>query len=166
VENPKELTYLKAKPKDSKQLTSIAIRSKQYWGYPDSLMETFKTELTITTDYIKENIVYKIYFDKLLIGFYGLKLNPEYDCFEIDHFWLTPENIKRGFGKLIFQQIKYHLLSIKQSKTIVKSDPNAVGFYIKMKGKQIGHVQSKISGRLLPIFEFDLKTESTLRGGQ
>ncbi len=155
--NKNELTYLKADVNDAQQLTEIAISSKKYWGYSKSLMKIWKNDLTLTINYIEENIVYKIYHNDLLIGFYALKFNRQYNYYEIDHLWLTPDNINKGFGKLIFNHIIHQLLHKRQSKAIVIAEPNAIGFYNKMNGKVIGQFESKPKGRLLPIYEFDLK---------
>jgi hypothetical protein len=155
----RELTYLKADVNDSEQLTEIAVSSKKYWGYSKLLMKIWKNDLTITINYIKENIVYKIYQDDLLIGFYALKFNEQYNCYEIDHLWLTPENINKGFGRLIFNNIINQLLKRKQSKAIAIAEPNAAGFYSKMNGKVIGQFKSKPKGRLLSIYEFNLKKD-------
>jgi N-acetylglutamate synthase-like GNAT family acetyltransferase len=150
------LTYQAARVTDCELLTDIAVRSKKYWNYTDSLIEIWKNDLEVTAEYIKQNIVYKIFCNDLLIGFYGLKFNNQFDCYEIDHLWLSPENINKGYGKVIFKHIKDQLLNKNQLKTIVILDPNSSGFYEKMKGKLVGQVQSKVNGRLLPIYEFDL----------
>ena len=37
------------------------------------------------------------------------------------------------------------------------AEPNAIGFYQKMNGSAVGKFQSKISGRVLDIYEFKIK---------
>lgn len=50
-----------AKPAESGDLTSISFASKRYWNYPEEYFEIWEKELTITPEYIDNNIVYGIY---------------------------------------------------------------------------------------------------------
>ena len=62
----------KAKITDSNILTEIAFSAKRHWGYPDEYFHIWKDELTITKNYIYQNIVYKAQTDNLILGFYSI----------------------------------------------------------------------------------------------
>lgn len=153
-----KLKYQRAKKKDFSELTRLANISKKHWGYSEDLMELWKEDLEINTDYINENEVMNVLSDGQLIGFYALKFDNTNECYEIDHFWLLPEFMGKGFGKQIFHHIMKTLADKGQSKAILEADPNAAGFYEKMNGKIIGQRESKVSRRYLPIFEFIVKS--------
>src|SRR5438552_828188 len=101
-------------------------------------MQQWKEELEISVDYIIKNEVVKVLYDGQLIGFYALKFDNASQCYEIDHLWLLPEFMGKGFGKQIFEHILKMLAVKGQRKAILESDPNAAGFYKKMNGKIIG----------------------------
>ncbi|HKI79253.1 MAG TPA: GNAT family N-acetyltransferase [Ignavibacteriaceae bacterium] len=150
-----KLTYKDAIPSDSKMLSATVIASKKTWGYSDDLINLWKSELQISKEYIRRNKVIKVYNENKYIGFYGIKFN-EPNSPELDHFWLTPENIRKGYGKIIFNNISNYLKAEGYNNFFLVAEPNAKRFYEKMSGKVIRQSQSKASGRFLDIYEFDL----------
>lgn len=158
----KQLKYIKAEDKDDELLTSTAVNSKKYWGYPDEQMDLWKTDdLQVTKEYIKKNQVYKVYDQSNFIGFYGI-FKKENDTWEIDHLWLTTDNIRKGYGTIIFKHILTELFKKDAKKAILIAEPNAKVFYDKMGGKVIGEFQSKISGRFLDLYEFSIEMKSSI----
>ncbi len=152
-----ELKYIDAKPTDSKLLTDTALLSKKYWGYDDKLINLWRSDLEISAEYISKNKVVKVYIEDKFIGFFGIKFTNEKEA-EIDHLWLIPEKINKGFGRSIFNHIFKCLKSKNYKKTTLVAEPNAKGFYDKMGGRVIGQRQSKVSGRFLDIYEFKIET--------
>lgn len=153
-----ELKYIASKPRDSKFLTDTALLSKKYWGYDDSLMDLWKTDLEVSEEYILKNEVIKVYEQNRFIGFYGIKFINK-DEAEIDHLWLIPGKIKKGLGRLIFNHIFVCLKLKNYNKATLVAEPNAKGFYEKMGGRVIGQFQSKVSGRFLDIYEFKIEVK-------
>jgi hypothetical protein len=150
-----KLTYITAIPEDHELLTEIAMQSKKMWGYSDELMNLWKPDLEVTAEYISENKVVKVFDENKFIGFFGLKMIPATGVV-IDHLWLIPGEIKKGYGRIIFQHIIHHLKMDGHKKVTLIAEPNATGFYDKMNGRITGKFQSKVSGRFLDIYEFDL----------
>ena len=152
----KHLKYIKAEDNDDEMLTFTAVQSKKYWSYSDEQMNLWKTDdLQVTKEYIKKNQVYKVYNQSNFIGFYGI-IKKENDTWEIDHLWLTTDNIRKGYGTVIFQHILSELYIKDAKKAILIAEPNAKSFYDKIGGKIIDKFQSKISGRFLDIYEFSI----------
>jgi ribosomal protein S18 acetylase RimI-like enzyme len=152
-----KLTYSDANVEDAELLSSIAFNSKKFWGYSDELMNVWRSDLEISTQYILKNKVVKVFLEEKLIGFFGIKFIDS-SIAEIDHLWIKPENIRRNFGRDIFNHIIDYLLANGFNKTTLIAEPNAIGFYQKMNGQIVGKSQSKISGRILDIYEFQVKT--------
>jgi ribosomal protein S18 acetylase RimI-like enzyme len=151
-----KLTFVDAEIKDSKLLSSIAFNSKKNWGYSNGLMNLWKEDLEITEDYIRENKTVKAFDGKTFLGFFAIK-NIDIQNAELDHLWLKPENIKKNYGREIFSHIIEYLSSNGIEKMTLIAEPNAIGFYQKMNGSPVGKFQSKISGRVLDIYEFKIK---------
>lgn len=148
------LEFIEAVLKDHEMLTETAIASKKSHGYSDDLMSLWKSDLEISKDYIMKNKVFKIYDNNFFIGFFGLKLN-EHKIIEIDHLWLLPGRIGKGYGRLIFNYIIGYLKINGHRRAILFAEPKAKGFYDKMGGKIIGKIESKVSGRFLDTYEYD-----------
>ena len=128
------LHFAPALPADASTLSSIAWCSKQYWGYPEEWMNQWKEDLSISEQYLmdEEVEVVKIMDQENTIGFYSLQPNQEYQCLEIGHFWLLPDNIGKGYGKLAFNALLNHLRKKGVNRLVIEADPNAAGFYEQM----------------------------------
>ena len=116
-------------------------------------MKIWRTDLEISEEYILNNKVVKVYCGDGFIGFFST-ITSVGRIAEIDHLWLLPDQLRKGYGKVIFSHI---IASLKLSgRRIVRliAEPNALGFYKKMNGKVVGQFQGKIPGRVLDIFEF------------
>lgn len=149
------LEYIAAVPEDSELLSKTAVDSKKIWGYPDELIQLWKTDLEVTPNYILKNTVVKVFDGEKFIGFFALKTEEENT--ELDHLWLTPGNTRQNYGRMMFEYIRLYLSSIEVEKMTLLAEPNAKGFYDKMGGEVIGEFESKLSGRFLDIYEFKIK---------
>ena len=130
---------LPAIPQDHEALTKLTKASKAYWGFEPGVLEKWSDELTITSEYIAENFVYKLLSEKQLIGYYSyfeegpkiaideafrvIKANgyflcmvPEYSLLrKILHFWRM---LKAGYP---FRANKNDLFCDKQGKDKYKN---------------------------------------------
>lgn len=145
------LTYIKATPNDARQLSEIAFESKRNWGYPNEWMQLWKNELTLTPDYILGNQVVKIFDNRELIGFFSI---IESELIELDHLWLKPQSMRKGFGRHIFDEIRKTVSRKCKTTFRLVAEPHAKGFYDKMGGSLVSHFESKIPGRFLEVYEF------------
>ena len=150
-----ELTYIDAIPDDDQLLTETAMISKKTWGYSDDLMTLWKPDLEVSCEYILKNKVVKVFDRDKFVGFFGLKL-IENNQVELDNLWFRPGCINKGYGRLVFQHIVNYLKLNGHKKFELVAEPNAKGFYDKMGGKVTGQFQSKVSGRFLDIYEYEL----------
>ena len=149
------LSYVDAVESDFLLLTETAIASKKYWGYSEELLNLWKHDLEISKEYIQKNKVVKVYSQDGFIGFFGLK-REKTGIIEIDHLWIKPNEIKKGYGRQIFAYIRNYLLSKGEKVIRLVAEPNAKEYYNKMGGRIIGQIESKLSGRFLDIYEYVL----------
>jgi hypothetical protein len=77
-------------------LTTIAHEAKRHWGYPEHWIKHWESDLTISSDFIRDNHVYVVEEDGEIQGFYALSVAD--DKAELEHMWVTPDRIGTGVG--------------------------------------------------------------------
>ncbi len=153
-----KLEIRKVKPEEAATLTDIAFTAKRYWGYPESWIEAWREELTITSDYIQSNIVFAAEENDRLIGFYAMVTLPGKT--ELDHLWVLPEAIGKGIGRQLLEHAIGQVMVAGGNKLEIVSDPNAEGFYLKAGAKRIGEVISEIEGRQRKLPRLKIEIQS------
>ena len=61
------MKIVKATNTDALALTELTLRSKLHWGYTEDQIEGWKDDLTINSDYVDNNEVYKLLVDDILV---------------------------------------------------------------------------------------------------
>ena len=145
-----------AMPEEAHDLSSLAFRSKAYWGYDDAFMAACRNELTVSPEAICRNPTFVIEGDGQALGFY--MLNPvENNNAELDYLFVEPDAIDHGYGGKLLEHAKGVAAAGGYSHMIVQSDPNAEPFYRRAGGELVGNKPSaSIPGRLLPVLMIDL----------
>lgn len=146
---------VKANSSDGELLTKIALISKAYWGYSKHDVESWRSDLTVTSRMILESDVYKFILDDKVIGFYILN-SPVKDTVELEMLFVLPEFIGKRIGKqLLMHAFENARKSGCRSMTLL-ADPNAVPFYTSQDFYQINKKESSIPNRFLPVLQKDL----------
>jgi GNAT superfamily N-acetyltransferase len=122
------------------------------------VLDAWRPQLTVTSAYIREHVVFVIREGPRLRGFYALVERPRY--WELDHFWIHPDAMGRGLGRRLFA---HAVRCVKRRGPLLLSivaDPNAAGFYQRMGARPAGTVSPPIAGitRRLPRFEVQFPT--------
>ena len=136
---------------EARELTLLALRSKASWGYPDSWLREWESELTISADYIRSNTVLVAEQLGVLSGVVGVGDEP--DGPEIHHLWVSPESQGEGVGRLLLE----HAIRVARRQgwrsLRILSDPNAVPFYSRFGAVQVDVVPAPVAGtaRELPL---------------
>ena len=140
----------RATPDEASTLTTIALEAKRYWGYPEHWIKHWESDLTISSDFIRDHHVYVAEIDGEIRGFYALCVSGEKA--ELEHMWVTPESIGTGIGKELFLDAMEKAAALAVRDVGIVADPNAAGFYKRMGATQIGEVDASIDGqsRTLP----------------
>lgn len=136
-------------------LSDLALRSKAHWGYDADFLEDCRAELTLSPAYIAEHHVYVAEENGRVIGFYSLR--AEEDGVALDHLFVEPAAIGRGYGKSLWQHAVKTAARLGHSHIIVESDPYAEPFYRAMGATRFASVPSSVRpGRMLPVLRFVL----------
>ena len=94
------VTIRRSTPEEAATLTQIALDAKRHWGYPDHWIQHWESDLTITSDFIRDNHVYVAEASGEICGFYALCVGD--NKAELEHMWVTPPSIGTGIGKELF----------------------------------------------------------------
>lgn len=154
------LEFLDAEAKDAELLRDLLITSKGYWGYSQEQLEKWRSNLTFKEEYIARNTVKLIVKENDVIGFFALVKG---DSHELDHLWLLPNAIGKGYGNRAFDQILAECEALGISDFFIISDPDAEGFYLKKGALKVGEIYSEPQQRMLPKLKYkvSLATEQT-----
>ena len=145
----------RASAEESATLTQLAHSAKRFWGYPENWLRQWQADLTITPDFITQNLVCVAEDGGELRGFYALVVRNEKA--ELEHMWVSPEAIGKGVGKELFIHAMQKAAGENVTEIEISSDPNAEGFYQKMGATRVGEVVSEVDGheRVLPRMKID-----------
>jgi GNAT superfamily N-acetyltransferase len=146
-----------AVPAEADVLTALALASKRHWGYPESWIECWRQDLTITPDEIERNVMACAEDDSgRVLGFYSLQRDA--DSFRLRHLWLSPSAIGHGLGRKLFEHAMARARALGAVELVIKSDPNAEGFYRHMGARREGQFFSRSTGtrRVIPRLVFSV----------
>lgn len=93
-------------------------------------MEVWADQLQITAEIIAHQFVYVGERDGALVGFYSLR--REEARWHLEHLWLDPTTIGRGYGRELFEAAVAMARRLGARELHIKADPNAEPFYRKM----------------------------------
>lgn len=144
-----------AKQKEAEILTDIASKSEVYWGYDEEYMQNFTSIYKVTDEFIRDNTVYVIEENSLIVGFYGVITDK--DEASLEYFYITPECIGKGYGKAMWKHLIYVVGKMGMNKINLVTSPQAKDFYIKMGAQLIGEIDSLvIKNRKIPQLLYKL----------
>jgi hypothetical protein len=80
-----------ARAQEAAILSSLAFRSKQFWGYTADFMEAALPDLTLTPEFIAAHPVFLLEEAGEIVGFYSLH-DEGNKTVELEHFFVAPDN--------------------------------------------------------------------------
>jgi len=146
---------------DAAVLTDISFAAKKHWNYPDSYYDLWRDELTITKDYIQQNIVFKALYVDVVIGFYSITENKDdfysgdtfvKQGFWLEHLFIKPEYHKLGIGVSMINHAKQVSRDLGIRNLFIFVDPYAKGFYDRVGAEYLYDSKSSIPGRIIPVY--------------
>lgn len=151
-----ELTLERARTEHAETLTRIAIESKRHWGYPETWIQIWIPQLTISPEYILKNETWLASINEEPSGFFALQ--EEKSSWWLDQLWVRPEAMGQGLGAFLFRHAKRRAKLCGASTLWIESDPNAQGFYEKMGARKVDESHIEVGGqlRVLPVMEINL----------
>jgi len=137
-------------------LTEIALAAKRHWGYPEAWIESWRSSLTITAEFVNLNETWMVLDKEKPIGFYAF-VSKE-GKLELTHIWVLPQQMGQGIGRALFSHAIGRARKLNFTTFEIESDPNAEGFYLRMGAQRVGARASEIEEvkRELPILVFRL----------
>ena len=145
-----QLVLKKAVLADIPVLNQISVSSKMYWDYPKEWLQHWMEGLIVTEKNFTTQQVYKLTLAKEIIGFSAIEEFKDY--YEIDHLWILPKYIGKGYGKFLLNKTIENTV-IKNKNILVVADPNAEAFYASHGFVTFDKTESYPPGRYLPIMK-------------
>ena len=151
----------RARPEEADQLTELAHAAKRHWRYPESWIQLWCDDLTLSAPFIRAHPVFCAVRRAELVGFYALSRSGAE--FELEHLWVHPRHMGGGVGSKLFRHAVSRIRRQQGAALRITSDPNAQEFYRRMGARRIGRVRSTPAGRHLPRLLLDLRQDSRAR---
>lgn len=151
-----DLQIRRATPDEAEALTALAHAAKRHWGYPEEWIDHWRTDLTITSDFIAANEVFVATIDDEIAGCCALVLSEKLT--ELEHMWIDPKHMRKGIGRALFEHTKRRAEELGWNTLELTADPNAESFYERMGANRIGEVPADVLGksRVLPRMRIEL----------
>jgi GNAT superfamily N-acetyltransferase len=152
----------RATPEDAPALTAVAVAAKRHWGYPESWIHEWTPVLTLTPDFIQEQVTFKATNGGEILGVAAIEVNgPDAS---IVHLWVIPKAMGCGVGAALFAACEAAARAVGANRLTIESDPNAEGFYRRMGASLVGRVAANVreerasasdapTPRFLPVLE-------------
>lgn len=162
----------RAVPAECGALTVISFAAKQYWQYPKEYYTIWRDELTITGQYISDNLVYAAVLDGTIAGYFAIvEVGDDFMSgkvlvqhgYWLEHIFISPAHMYKGIGTQLMQFAAY-LCSEKNIPCLhIFSDPYAKGFYDKLGATYLGESPSSIEGRTVSLYRYDIEKTNTVK---
>ena len=147
---------------EAKALTAIALEAKAFWGYPADTIESWKQELTVSTQTVTSRPTFVAMIRDEIVGFYSL--SPSHDAWKLEDLWVLPRFMDRGIGRALVAHALETAARGGASSVTVDADPNAESFYLACGADRCGEVPAPIRGepgRVRPQLAFVLGLAGT-----
>jgi N-acetylglutamate synthase-like GNAT family acetyltransferase len=146
----------RANPEEADTLTEIAHAAKRHWNYPESWIQQWQTDLTITREFITTHEVFAATINGEIAGCCALVLTDS--LAEIEHMWIRPEQMGSGVGRALFEHARERAVERGANVLELSADPYAEGFYARMGAKRVGEIPADMDGqsRVLPRMRIEL----------
>src|SRR5436190_1315158 len=150
------LEIRRATPDEADALTALAHAAKRHWDYPPEWIDAWKSDLTLTPDFIANNEVFVTIVDGGITGCCALAISG--DLAELEHMWIDPEQMGRGLGRTLFQHVTRRAAELGFAELELSADPNAETFYEHLGANRIGDIPADMFGhsRVLPRMRVEL----------
>lgn len=146
--------FRKACESDVTALREVARKSEAVWGFDNTFLQVFDETYNITKDFVRDNMVYVMEQNNVLIGFWGIIKNQQRA--ELEFFYINASQIRMGYGRLLWNHMLEWCCANHVARIDFVTSQPAVGFYMKCGARLNGTTCSMIDGREIPklCYEF------------
>ena len=150
------ITIRPVRPEEADTLSQIAIAAKRHWNYPEHWMKLWTPQLTFSPAYFEANESWAAESANTVIAFYTLQ-DRDGNAW-LENIWVLPKYMGQGVGKDLFMHALSRARELGYKTLRLEAEPNAIGFYEKMRMRKIGEYEYELDGRprILPIMEIDM----------
>lgn len=138
----KKITFETARIDQAEFLTDLGLRANAVYQYRCVSDAQARSIFLLQDRHFNDGIIRLMKDEGKLIGFYGLIRWKESDGKEtniLSHFFLEPESIGKGYGKILFHEVlRVARDELHWEAFQWESDPHAAWFYQKMGAKCLG----------------------------
>jgi N-acetylglutamate synthase-like GNAT family acetyltransferase len=148
----------RALPEEADTLTEIAHAAKRHWKYPESWIQQWQTDLTVSAEFIRTHEVFAATINGAIAGCCALVMTDS--LAEVEHMWIRPEQMGNGVGRALFEHVRARAVERGANALELSADPNAEGFYERLGAKRIGEVSADMDeqARVLPRMRIEFLT--------
>lgn len=145
------LSIVGAKPEWAWCLTAVAHAAKAHWRYPVGWLVAWQEALTVSPEAIRAAPTFAGLWEGRIVGFYRLILDS--DTAVLDHLWILPKFMRRGFGRELFHHAEDLARNAQAASIEIESDPHATAFYNACGAHVVDYRSGRIDGieRRLPL---------------
>ena len=144
---------VRAVPAQAELLSRIAVAAKQHWRYPREWMDEWRSDLTLTAEYIQKHETYIAMHSQRAVGFAAWERLGEDAVLE--HCWVLPEMLGRGMGSALFACYERAARTAGAKRLRIVADPHAEPFYHRMGAHTVSRQRTEVGReeRWLPVLE-------------
>lgn len=143
------LTFARADARLAPDLSALAFAAKASHGYGHERLSAWRTELTVSPEYLQTHTVRVAYWDQQLAA-WGAVSDWGRRC-RLDHLWVDPAHQRLGIGRALLLHLAAAARSARWTELAILSDPFAVGFYQRCGALPAGE-ELQPDGRRLPLW--------------
>src|SRR5687768_15556726 len=146
----------RANPDEADTLTEIAHAAKRHWKYPESWIQQWQAELTISGEFIRTHEMFAATINGAVVGCCALVMTDS--LAEIEHMWIRPKQMGNGVGRALFEYVRARAVERGANALELSADPYAEGFYARMGAKRVGEIPADMDeqSRVLPRMRINL----------
>lgn len=134
---------------DHNELTTLMRRSKSYWQYDQQQLKNWQDELTISSDFLLNNRVFKLVDKIRIIGFFAFSVLDK--NLKLESLFILPEYIGKGVGKHLMNVFLEKVEGLPIETIFLDADPNTEEFYKRFDFRTVSLKSTSIKNRFMPV---------------
>ena len=150
-------SFRPARPDELKAITSLAKRSKRFWGYSDEFMAALDEELSFRqADLDDERTRVEVLESEGRI-IAALRMRRRTELAYLEDLWIDPETIGHGYGRLGFERACEIGREWGKGVMELEADPYAEPFYLHVGCQRVWMSPvTSVPGRSVPLMRYSL----------
>ena len=125
-------------------LGSIAFESKAYWKYSPEVMAGWREHLVVRLEPAACRPTFVAEEAGVVAGFCQVVIEGAVP--DLDHLWVRPAFIGRGFGRALLGRASATLTELGYTRLRIDAEPHAEAFYRRCGATRTGDVPAPIAG--------------------